>query len=67
MSFDVVFDLAYDQRRELLEQSKAQRVGNSDLLCDRFFARSFRAVEQICSRLRAPSALFTFFPRQACA
>jgi hypothetical protein len=67
MSFDVVFDIAYDQQRVLLEKSKLQGLGNADLLCDRFLARASRPVEQISSRLCALSTLFTFLSYQACA
>jgi len=59
--------LADDQQHVLLEKSKPQRVGNSDLFCNRFFASAARAMEQICSRLRSLSALFPLFSHQACA
>src|SRR5262245_307343 len=67
MLFNVVFNIAYDQQHVLLEQSKPQRVGNSDLFCGRFRARAVRAVEQICCRLCALSELFSLFSRQACS
>ena len=66
MPFDVVFDIAYDQQRVLLEHSKLQGVGNADLFRNRFLARASRPVEQISSRLCALSALFTLFSHQAC-
>ena len=65
MPFNGVFNLADDQQYVLLEESKPQRVGNSDLFGGRFFARAVRAMEQICSRICALSALFAFFSRQA--
>ena len=67
MPFDVVFNVASDQQRELLEQSKPQRVGNSDLFRGWFLAGAAPAMEQIRSWLRALSALFTFLSHQACA
>ena len=67
MTFDVVFNIAYDEQRVLLEHSKPQGVGDADLFRNRFLARASRAVEQISSRLCALSALFTFFSHQACA
>lgn len=67
MPFDVVFDIAHDQQRVLLEHSKLQGVGDADLFRNRFLARASRPVEQISSRLCALSALFTLFSHQACA
>jgi hypothetical protein len=67
MPFDVVFDIAYDQQRVLLEQSKPQRVGNADLFCGRILAGASRPVEQISSRLCPLSTLFAFLSREACA
>ena len=67
MPFNVVLNIADDQQRELLEQSKPQRVGNSVLFRGRFLAPAARAVEQIRSWVRALSALFTVFSHQACA
>src|SRR5262249_37395494 len=64
MPLDVVFDVADDQYRVLLEESTVQRVGNADLFCVRFFARASHAVEQISSRLRPLPTLFTFLSRQ---
>jgi hypothetical protein len=62
MPFDVVFDVAYDQQRVLLEHSKLTGVGHADLFRDRFLARASRAVEQISSRLCAlSSAIHPFF------
>ena len=60
MPLDVVFDVADDQYRVLLEESTVQRVGNADLFCVRFFARASHAVEQISSRLRPLPTLFAF-------
>ena len=67
MPFDVVFDIAHDQQRVLLEHSKLQGVGDADLFRNRFLARASRPVEQICSWLCALSTLFTFFSHQASA
>ena len=67
MPFDVLFNIAHDQQHVLLEQSKPQGVGNSDLFRGRFLARASRAVEQIYSRLCPLSALFTLFSNQTCA
>ena len=61
MPFDGVFNIADDQRHLLLEESKPQRVGNSNLFCGRFFARASGAMEQICSRLRAVPRYSPFF------
>ena len=67
MPFDVVFDIAYDRQRILLEQSKPHRLRHSDLFRGRFFARASRAVEQISSRLCPLSPLFALFSHQTCA
>ena len=67
MPFDVVFDIAHDQQRVLLEHSKLQGVGDADLFRNRFLARASRPVEQISFRLCALSALFTLFSHQTCA
>ena len=67
MPFNVVFDIAHDQQRVLLEHSKLQGVGNADLFRNRFLARASHPMEQISSRLCALSALFTLFSHQACA
>jgi hypothetical protein len=45
MPLDVVFDIAYDQQRVLLEHSKLQAVGDADLFRNRFLASTSRAVE----------------------
>ena len=45
------FDIAYDQQRVLLEQSKPQGVGDADLFCARLFASTPCAVEQVASRV----------------
>ena len=45
MPFDVLFNIAYDRQRVLLEQSKPQRVGHSDLFRGRLLALASRAVE----------------------
>jgi hypothetical protein len=45
MPFDVLFNIAHDRQRVLLEQSKPQRVGHSDLFRGRLLALASRAVE----------------------
>jgi hypothetical protein len=66
MPFDVVFDVAYDQQRVLLEHSKLQGGGDADLFRGRFLARASHPVEQISSRFCPLSTLFAFLSRQAC-
>ena len=66
MPFDVVFDIAHDQQRVLLEQSKPQGVGDADLFCGRLFASTPCAVEQVASRVCPLSTLFAFLSHQAC-
>jgi len=64
MPFDVVFDIAYDQQRVLLEQSKPQDVGDADLFRNRLLARASRAVEPVSSRVYPLRTLFAFLSRQ---
>jgi hypothetical protein len=45
MPFNVVFDIAYDRQRVLLDQSKQQGVGDADLFRARLFVSPPRAVE----------------------
>ena len=65
MPFDVVFDIAYDQQRVLLEHSKLQGVGDADLFRNRFLARASHPLEQVSSRLCSLPTLFAFLSRQA--
>ena len=67
MPFDVVFDIAHDQQRVLLEDSKLQDVGDADLFCSRLLALVSRPVEQISSRLCTLSTLFAFLSHSTCA
>jgi hypothetical protein len=67
LPFDVFFDLAYDQRRVLLENSKLQRIGNAYLFCARLCAPGDLAVEQVASRLCPLPTPFAFLSDQACA
>src|SRR4029078_3799277 len=67
MPFDVVFNIAYDRRRLLLERSKSNRIRHPDLLRGWFLARASGAVEQISSRLCTLPALFAVLSHQACA
>ena len=64
MPFDVVFDIAYDQQRVLLEQSKPQGVGDADLFCARLFARAPRPLEPVSSRVYPLRTLFAFLSCQ---
>ena len=65
MPFNVVFNVAYDRQRVLLEDSTVQRGGNADLFCARLCTRDSRAVEPVASRLCSLPTLFAFLSRQA--
>jgi len=64
MPFDVVFNIAYDQQRILLEHSKPQGVGDADLFRNRLLAPAPRAVEQVTPRLCPLPTLFAFLSGQ---
>ena len=66
MPFNVVFDLAYDQQRVLLEDWKPQRIGNADLFGDRLLAGDHGAMEPVAPRFCPLPTLFAFLSRQAC-
>ena len=66
MPFNVVFDLAYDQQRVLLEDWKPQRIGNADLFGDRLLAGDHGAMEPVAPRFCPLPTLFAFLSHQAC-
>ncbi len=67
MPFDIIFELADDRQRILLEESTLLGVGNADLFYDRLFARNLRAVAPVASRFYPLPTLFAFLSNQACA